>query len=157
MFLLTLSAADLQCSFENGLCSWTQMIEEDVFDWTCIQGPTPTPNTGPWKDHTLGHVNGHYLFIEASSPQEFMDTAVLVSPIFQASSTGVRPCLFRFSYHMYGQHVFRLAVYLRTVASGRGQQLWARFGDLGNLWHQEALTLTSTQPFQVRLRSQACL
>ncbi|XP_023673966.2 MAM and LDL-receptor class A domain-containing protein 1 isoform X1 [Paramormyrops kingsleyae] len=140
---------DLQCSFENGLCSWTQMTEEDVFDWTRIQGPTPTPNTGPWKDHTLGHVNGHYLFIEASSPQEFMDTAVLVSRIFQASSTGVRPCIFRFSYHMYGQHVFRLAVYLRTVASGRGQQLWARFGDLGNLWHQEALTLISTQPFQI--------
>ncbi|KAL4635263.1 MAM and LDL-receptor class A domain-containing protein 1 [Arapaima gigas] len=146
---------DLQCSFEEGLCSWTQDAEGDVFDWTRIQGPTPTPNTGPWKDHTLGHVNGHYLFIEASSPQEFMDTAVLVSRGFQPTTRSRSPrpdgrdCVFRFNYHMYGRHIFLLAVYLRTTASGLGQKLWARYGDQGNLWHRQELVLTSSQPFQI--------
>uniref|UniRef100_A0A8C9QUX0 MAM and LDL receptor class A domain containing 1 n=1 Tax=Scleropages formosus TaxID=113540 RepID=A0A8C9QUX0_SCLFO len=146
---------DLQCSFEEGLCSWTQELEGDVFDWTRIQGPTPTPDTGPWRDHTLGHINGHYLFIEASSPQEFMDTAVLVSRGFlpttkpQPPSSDTRNCIFRFNYHMYGKHIFRLAVFLRTAASGRGQTLWARYGDQGNLWHRQELVITSSQPFQI--------
>ncbi|XP_036374066.1 MAM and LDL-receptor class A domain-containing protein 1 [Megalops cyprinoides] len=143
---------ELMCNFEEGLCDWTQDKQDDVFDWTRIQGPTPTLNTGPWKDHTLGNVNGHYLFIEASAPQEFKDTAVLVSRSFQPTTwrdPGSHPCLFRFHYHMFGTHVFSLAVYLRTTASSRGQLLWARYGDQGNLWHRKILFLSSNRPFQV--------
>ncbi|CAB1349506.1 unnamed protein product, partial [Coregonus sp. 'balchen'] len=130
-------SAELICDFEQGLCSWTQEQSHeggDIFDWTLIQGPTPTLQTGPWKDHTLGHVNGHYLYIETSAPQEFKDTAMLVSPVLQPTlrhgngmpgiTTGPRhPCVFRFHYHMFGAHVFRLAVYMRTTKLGRGHML----------------------------------
>ena len=65
-----------------------------------MRGPTPTLSTGPWKDHTLGLARGHYLYIEASAPQAFGDTAVLLSPVFQPTpggfSGGQAPCVMRF-------------------------------------------------------------
>lgn len=128
-----------------------------MFDWTRIQGPTPTFNTGPWKDHTLGTSYGHYLYIESSFPQEFKDTAVLLSPVLKPTlrrgmdpTIPKHPCIFRFHYHMFGSHVFRLAVYLRTTATGRGHMLWVRYGNQGNLWHRKILYLNSARPFQVR-------
>ncbi|CAL8399617.1 unnamed protein product [Arctogadus glacialis] len=92
---------ELQCDFEEGLCSWSQDAGgADVFDWTRVRGPTPTLSTGPWKDHTLGLARGHYLYIEASAPQAFGDTAVLLSPVFQPTpggfSGGQAPCVMRF-------------------------------------------------------------
>lgn len=126
-----------------------------MFDWTLIQGPTPTFDTGPWKDHTLGTVSGHYLYIESSAPQQFKDTAVLLSRVFQptfkhSKDPSSAHCVFRFNYHMFGSHVFCLTVYLRTTASGRGSVLWIRYGNQGNLWHRKTLYLTSSKPFQVK-------
>ncbi|XP_039549254.1 MAM and LDL-receptor class A domain-containing protein 1 isoform X2 [Pimephales promelas] len=144
---------ELMCDFEEGLCSWTQELEEDMFDWTRIQGPTPTFNTGPWKDHTHANADGHFLFIESSEPQKFKDTAVLISrpflPIPRRGPESKPPCIFRFHYHMFGQNVFRLAVYMRTSNSGRGNLLWARYGDQGNFWHRMILTIYSTHHFQI--------
>ncbi|XP_060920427.1 MAM and LDL-receptor class A domain-containing protein 1 isoform X3 [Labrus mixtus] len=148
---------ELQCSFEDGLCSWKQeQSGGDVFDWTRNQGPTPSVNTGPWRDHTLGTGYGHYLYIESSAPQEFKDTAVLLSRLFQPTNlhaegqSGSRQhCVFRFHYHMFGSQVFCLAVYLRTTATGRGHMLWVRYGDQGNLWHRKTLYLNSGRPFQI--------
>ncbi|XP_024910376.1 MAM and LDL-receptor class A domain-containing protein 1 isoform X3 [Cynoglossus semilaevis] len=150
-------STELQCNFENDLCSWSQeQSGGDVFDWTCIQGPTPSFNTGPWKDHTLGTSQGRYLYIESSVPQEFKDTAVLLSRAFQPtqqrdvdSRRSHHHCVFRFHYHMFGSHVFRLAVYMRTTSTGRGQMLWVRYGNQGNLWHRKTLYLNSARPFQV--------
>ncbi|XP_039982288.1 MAM and LDL-receptor class A domain-containing protein 1 [Xiphias gladius] len=148
---------ELQCNFEHGLCSWKQeQSGGDVFDWTCIQGPTPSFNTGPWKDHTLGTSYGHYLYIESSVPQKFKDTAVLLSRVFQPThqrgkdpSKSRHHCVFRFHYHMFGSHVFCLGVYLRTTSTGRGHMLWVRYGDQGNLWHRKTLYLNSARPFQI--------
>ncbi|XP_046708496.1 MAM and LDL-receptor class A domain-containing protein 1 isoform X3 [Silurus meridionalis] len=145
-------SSELMCNFEDGLCSWTQ-DKEDMFDWTWNQGPTPTPNTGPFKDHTWSSVSGHYLFIESSAPQQFKDTAVLISRPFNPTiSKGEVPratCVFRFHYHMLGQYVFRLAIYIRNTDSGRGQMLWVRHGDQGNLWHRKTLYINSARPFQI--------
>ncbi|KAM3838196.1 MAM and LDL-receptor class A domain-containing protein 1-like, partial [Diretmus argenteus] len=148
---------EMQCNFERGLCSWKQeQSGGDVFDWTSIQGPSPTFNTGPWKDHTLGTTYGHYLYLESSAPQQFKDTAVLLSRVFQPTlrrgqgpSKSRHPCVFRFHYHMFGSHVFCLAVYLRTTSAGRGHMLWVRYGDQGNLWHRKTLYLNSARPFQI--------
>ncbi|XP_075308407.1 MAM and LDL-receptor class A domain-containing protein 1 [Odontesthes bonariensis] len=148
---------ELQCNFEDGLCGWKQeQSGGDAFDWTRISGPTPTLNTGPWKDHTLGTRYGHYLYIESSLPQEFRDTAVLLSPVFHPthqpggdSSRSHRRCVFRFHYCMFGPHVFTLAVYLRTTATGRGLMLWTGYGDQGNLWHKKTLYIHSAQSFQI--------
>ncbi|XP_032360131.1 MAM and LDL-receptor class A domain-containing protein 1 isoform X1 [Etheostoma spectabile] len=148
---------ELQCNFEHGLCSWKQeQSGRDVFDWTRIHGPTPSFNTGPWKDHTLGTSYGHYLYIESSVPQEFKDTAVLLSRVFHPThqrskdpASSRHHCVFRFHYHMYGSHVFSLAVYLRTSSTVHGHMLWVRYGDQGNLWHRKTVYLSSARPFQI--------
>ena len=56
------------CSFENGLCTWTNTLKGDVFDWVLGGGSTPSLLTGPSSDHTTGSgmfiafsvVEGHF-------------------------------------------------------------------------------------------------
>lgn len=145
-YLLPISAPELQCDFEHGICNWEQDTEDD-FDWTRNQGPTSTLNTGPMKDNTLGTAKGHYLYIESSEPQVFQNTAALLSPILNATGTGI--CTFRFYYHMFGKHIYRLAIYQRIWNNTRGKLLWQIFGNQGNRWIRKHLDIPSRQPFQV--------
>uniref|UniRef100_A0A8C3C7D9 MAM and LDL receptor class A domain containing 1 n=1 Tax=Cairina moschata TaxID=8855 RepID=A0A8C3C7D9_CAIMO len=140
---------DLQCNFENGLCNWEQDTEDD-FDWIRIQGPTPTVNTGPSKDHTTGTGRGHYLYMESSEPHEFEDRAVLLSPLFNPSGNGT--CIFRFHYHMYGKQVYLLSVLQRTVSNTKGWLLWYKFGNQGNRWIRQTLYISSYKPFQILVK-----
>ncbi|KAB1253853.1 MAM and LDL-receptor class A domain-containing protein 1 [Camelus dromedarius] len=137
---------ELQCNFENGICNWEQDTEDD-FDWTRNQGSTSTLNTGPMKDNTLGTAKGHYLYIESSEPQVFQHRAALLSPVLNA--TDAEGCTFRFFYHMFGKHIYRLAVYQRTWNNTRGQLLWHLFGDQGNRWIRKHLNISSRRPFRV--------
>ncbi|XP_012787433.2 MAM and LDL-receptor class A domain-containing protein 1 [Sorex araneus] len=137
---------ELQCDFENGSCNWEQDTEDD-FNWTRNQGSTATLNTGPMKDNTLGTAQGHYLYIESSEPQAFQDRAVLLSPVL--NSTGTEGCSFRFYYHMFGKHIYRLAIYQRIWSNTKGQLLWQIFGDQGNRWLRKHLLISSRQPFQI--------
>ncbi|XP_035298699.1 MAM and LDL-receptor class A domain-containing protein 1 isoform X2 [Cricetulus griseus] len=139
-------APELQCDFENGICNWEQSREDD-FDWTRNQGPTSTLNTGPMKDNTLGTAKGHYLYIETSGPQDFQDKAILLSPILNA--TEASSCTFRLYYHMFGKHIYQLAVYQRIWSNSRGQLLWQIFGDQGDRWIRKHLPISSRQPFQI--------
>ncbi|CAM2105335.1 unnamed protein product [Caretta caretta] len=141
--------SELQCNFENGLCNWNQDMDDD-FDWTRNQGPTSTFDTGPIKDHTLGTVKGHYLYIESSEPQVFQNRAVLLSPIFNSTFThGNKSCIFRFHYHMFGKHIYRLSVFWRILSNSRGHLLWQKFGNQGNRWIRQTLSITSAKPFQI--------
>ncbi|XP_010166278.1 MAM and LDL-receptor class A domain-containing protein 1, partial [Antrostomus carolinensis] len=137
---------DLQCNFENGLCNWEQDVEDD-FDWIRIQGPTPTVNTGPLKDHTTGTARGHYIYMESSEPHQFQDKAVLLSPLFNPSGNGT--CIFRFHYHMFGKQVYKLSVFQRTMSNTKGWLLWYKFGNQGNRWIRQTLHISSAKPFQV--------
>ena len=47
------------CDFETDLCGWTER-QDDVFDWTLNRGTTPSSNTGPSVDHTLGTTTGQW-------------------------------------------------------------------------------------------------
>lgn len=145
-YVMSISEPELQCNFENGICNWEQDAEDD-FDWTRNQGPTPTLNTGPMKDNTLGTARGHYLYIESSEPQVFQHTAALLSPVLNA--TDAEGCTFRFYYHMFGKHIYRLAIYKRVWNNTKGQLLWETFGDQGNIWIRKHLPISSQQPFQV--------
>ena len=145
-YLMPISVPELQCNFENGLCNWEQDTEDD-FNWTRYQGPTSTLNTGPMKDNTLGTAQGHYLYIETSEPQVFQHRAALLSPILNA--TDAEGCTFRLYYHMFGKHIYRLAVYQRVWNNTRGQLLWHIFGNQGPIWIRKSLSLFSRQPFQV--------
>lgn len=49
--LLFLPAGPDDCTFENGLCGFTN-VDGDDFDWTIRMGKTPSGRTGPEADHT---------------------------------------------------------------------------------------------------------
>ncbi|KAK2531283.1 Malrd1 [Columba livia] len=140
---------ELQCNFENGLCNWEQDVEDDL-DWIRIEGPTPTVNTGPLKDHTTGTARGHYLYVESSKPHQFQDKAILLSPIF--NPPGNETCIFNFHYHMFGKQVYKLSVLQRSVSNINGWLLWYKFGNQGNRWIRQTLHIKSSKPFQILVK-----
>jgi len=138
--------AKLSCSFEEGLCEWenVQGSKLDQFDWTLWNGSTPSRNTGPTNDHTLGTSKGVYAYIEASDPRKRNDRARLISPVVRAN----RVCL-DFWYHMYGQNMGWLRVFYRNPVSKRERRLWYRSKDQNNEWHNERLSISSYLPYQI--------
>ena len=49
--------SELDCDFDSGLCSWTQVTGSDQYDWTRHNGSTSTSGTGPTGDHTTGRTS----------------------------------------------------------------------------------------------------
>ncbi|CAG2216324.1 unnamed protein product [Mytilus edulis] len=102
------------CDFEDeNICGW-QHDKLANFKWKWNSGTTPTRRTGPKYDHTLGKGgNGHYMFMESSSPVKMNDKARLLSPYFPATTGGL---CFEIWYHMLGvagyNQVGRLKIYI---------------------------------------------
>ena len=46
------------CDFESDLCTWTNALSGDQFDWTRQNGQTASSNTGPRFDHTENSIKG---------------------------------------------------------------------------------------------------
>lgn len=53
------------CDFETDLCGFIQR-RDDTFDWLRKAGSTPTVNTGPTVDHTLGSTSGQSIIPKTS-------------------------------------------------------------------------------------------
>ncbi|CAK8696661.1 unnamed protein product [Clavelina lepadiformis] len=128
----TNSSLELQinCNFDQySVCNWIQ-VDADDFDWTVSrEGQTPSPNTGPNKDHTSG--GGEFAYIEASRPREENDEAILKSP---ALSTLTQHC-FSMWFHVYGADAGSLAIIQKLpIANAPEHILWKNEGDVGNIW-----------------------
>ena len=134
-----------RCNFESSLCSW-QQDQGDQFDWTRAAGSTPSPYTGPTRDHTTKLSTGHYLYIETSYPRKTGDRARLLSPVLKPA-TGSSNCYFSFYYNMNGRTMGSLNVYMRQSTSLT--KVWSKNGNVGNIWARASVSLTSPQPFQV--------
>ena len=48
----------LTCTFERGFCNWKNNVSTNVLPWQRNRGQTPSSNTGPSFDHTLGNAFG---------------------------------------------------------------------------------------------------
>ncbi|XP_013393211.1 MAM and LDL-receptor class A domain-containing protein 1 [Lingula anatina] len=131
------------CNFEKDFCGWTQDTK-DQFDWTRQNGPTSSTNTGPSTDHTMGTGAGFYVYIEAS-PVAPGNKARLVSPIVQYS--GSVQCL-TFWYHMYGQHVDTLNVYVQTRLN-LGSPVWSKNTTQGNVWRRAQVDVNAKVAFNI--------
>ncbi|XP_035827621.1 MAM and LDL-receptor class A domain-containing protein 1-like [Aplysia californica] len=143
----------ITCTFENSdpaksLCGYTQ-DKSDVFDWGVHSGSTGSAQTGPYTDHTYGSLNGHYIFIESSSPRKQNDTARLISPTYSQSSSN-QHCL-SFYYHMYGVDIGTLNVYqVKSGASNNlGSPRWSFSYDIGRGWRKAEVTLDLDGSYQV--------
>ncbi|KAH3785222.1 hypothetical protein DPMN_163307 [Dreissena polymorpha] len=86
------------------MCGFEQDNTTDQFDWTRIQGRTPSANTGPEADHTCG--DSYFMYIEASGRSKG-HAARMSSPRYR----GLQPQCIEFYYHMYGRQTGTLTVY----------------------------------------------
>ena len=83
------------------------------------------------------------MYIETSY-NRFGDRARLGSPILKGS------CTLRMFYHMYGQHINALVVYMRTTTNGPLQRKVNMSGNIGDNWIRAEVPMTNgNQPFQV--------
>ena len=86
---------------------------------------------------------GWFVYVETSFPRLNKDKARLVSPDVDRSNN----CL-EFYYHMYGDHVNRLNVYIRTGTSD--VLVWTVSKNQGDAWKSAQVPLpSSAQRFQV--------
>ncbi|XP_041658947.1 MAM and LDL-receptor class A domain-containing protein 1 [Cheilinus undulatus] len=137
------------CDFEINMCSWTNLGgEEDQGDWLRGRGASPNPSTGPSVDHTTNSTHGFYLYVD-SSVGEWGDMSFLVSDVFHPTTRG--HCL-SFWYHMYGDHVGTLRVYIndRKIHAGgneEGTLKWIEAGDKGDKWLEAKVPVKHTEAF----------
>nr|KAG5693435.1 hypothetical protein BaRGS_022322 [Batillaria attramentaria] len=112
-------------------------------------GETPSPDTGPENDHTLGvSGGGHYMYLETSNGNPG-DTADLITADFTESANLI--CL-TFYYLMYGDDVGKLEVFSALANDVTvTQKEFEKTGDQGRAWKKAELTLAIGPPIKVRL------
>ncbi|XP_041370336.1 uncharacterized protein LOC121384150 [Gigantopelta aegis] len=123
------------CGFEDPyICGFTQETYSDFFNWTRVQGKTPSGNTGPGNgDHTCGTTSGHFMYIEASAKGRG-NNAIMYSPLYR----GMDEQCIAFFYNMNGRNIGTLNVY----AKARGAELfsvWRAYGNQGDVWSEARL------------------
>ncbi|XP_053243438.1 MAM and LDL-receptor class A domain-containing protein 1-like [Podarcis raffonei] len=131
------------CSFDEGLCSWTQSIF-DTFDWVRHKGPTASPGTGPSSDHTSGE--GYYIYLEVNQTNS-QEVARLVS----SKCSPTKPQCLSFWYHMYGTSP-KMALRVYVVSDiGTPKLIWSQTGNKGNQWHRGEVSVPQGRGLQIFL------
>ncbi|XP_015789670.1 MAM and LDL-receptor class A domain-containing protein 1 [Tetranychus urticae] len=140
------------CTFEGGMCGWTNEPEADDFDWKLGRG-SDNFFTGPARDYysfSKEYPLGGFLYISAAYPRRPGDKAVLISPSFPATVSG--PFCFKFATHMYGNGIGTLRVKYRPGESKDDKSdkiLWEMSGESGNNWYQAQLPIASAVAFNI--------
>ncbi|GAB1600720.1 astacin-like metalloprotease toxin 2, partial [Argonauta hians] len=136
------------CTFDGGYCGWknaTFTSSNNITYWQRINADTPSLRTGPLIDHSVGAIDGYYLYTEASS--NYHAVAKIRTP---EVSPGIH-CL-QFWYHMYGKDMGTLKVnlvhYNKIITN-----IVTMSGDKGNQWLQNRVSFTATKHTQVEFES----
>lgn len=138
-------------TFDAGQGDWTQATGDDG-DWILDANGTPSANTGPSDDITVG---GNYLFLEASSnssPGEIgaNATAIFESPCFDLD--GITEATLSFYYHMYGDDTGSIAVEVSNDDGGFWTTIFSLSGDQGDVWNFENIDLVAYLDQNIKLR-----
>ncbi|MFU8842992.1 MAG: S8 family serine peptidase [Bacteroidales bacterium] len=128
-------------NLENGV--------NDEIDWRLLNGITPTTNTGPTGDHTLGTIAGRFLYLEPTG-ECYNKMAILMSPCFDLSSLS-SPGL-SFWYNMYGADMGSL--HIDVVSDGVLQKdvMVPISGDQGMGWKEGFVFLNEFAGKTINLR-----
>ncbi len=127
------------CVPGNGFVNETNLVEDDI-DFRTDQGGTPSNNTGPAVDNTLGTAQGNYMYLEASNGC-YGQAAHLVTPCFDLTSIVVPEMTFW--YHMYGTSMGSLHVDVLSQGSWDLDVMPAITGNQGNAWLQATVSLAA--------------
>lgn len=85
------------------------------------------------------------MYIETSYPRKKGDKARFISPTYAPVKGG--QC-FQFWYHMYGQDIGSLNVYIKT-GGNLSNPLWTRSGNRGNVWKVTQVSITASSSFNI--------
>jgi hypothetical protein len=137
--------------FEAGMGLWLN-AEGDDFDWDRFQGPTPSDNTGPDVDHTLGTEEGYYMYTEASGDHSPEKTAILMGPCFDL--TPLASPELAFWYHMAGDSMGSLYLEISDDDCASWRTAFERSGHQGYDWLLGVVDLSeyAGQKIAVRFR-----
>ncbi|XP_051775797.1 uncharacterized protein LOC114665886 isoform X2 [Erpetoichthys calabaricus] len=134
-----LSEAQLlhSCNFELNLCGWKHWPNGD-FEWT-LSRERPEEfekNSLPNGETSCRNFAGQYLYLRPPFLLERVQTAVLVSPVFQGSKC------FSFWYSVFGQGVKILAIHLQYLHSPDSwHKLWSVERAMTRTWYFEKLDI----------------
>ncbi len=147
------------CGWQNGcsdfMCDldlrWFNLenIFDDRIDWRSLNGITPTPNTGPIGDHTLGTIEGIFLYLEPTG-NCFWKEAVLVSPCIDLGPI-TNPVL-KFWYNMHGVNMGSLRVDIISGGELIKNIMEPIEGDQGEGWQEASIGLSEYSGQIVNLR-----
>ncbi|XP_049543948.1 MAM and LDL-receptor class A domain-containing protein 1-like [Anopheles darlingi] len=140
------------CDFETeSWCGWTNDALHD-FDWKRSDGSlNPRAlRTGPKYDHTTMQPKaGHYMIVD-SNEQFTNDTARLISPLYEPEYS--QNACFQFYYHMYGETVGTLRVFVKPLNSDLYdlKPLFEQRGNQKNVWHEGNIAISNQEErFQI--------
>ncbi|KAL1395081.1 hypothetical protein pipiens_011501 [Culex pipiens pipiens] len=148
-------AVQTSCDFEvMDYCGWTNEATHD-FDWKRSDGVVSPKalKTGPKYDHTtMVPLAGHFLMVD-SAVQLTNETARLLSPLYPANYS--RSACFQFFYHMYGDQIGSLTVYMKPSSVSLDSLtaedvLFHRDTNQGNMWNEGFFKLNEqSDSFQI--------
>lgn len=138
-------------SFDVSIGDWIQGSGDDG-DWILDSGGTPSGNTGPSDDITVG---GNYLFLEASSNGSTGEigsnaTAIFESPCFDLS--GLTEAYLTFYYHLYGADTGTLEVEITNDNGSNWTSIYVISSDQGDVWNAQNVNLSSYLNETVKFR-----
>ncbi|XP_057298293.1 MAM and LDL-receptor class A domain-containing protein 2-like isoform X2 [Hydractinia symbiolongicarpus] len=135
------------CTFEGAdICRWYVDTSKQL-KWQRGSSSTPSTKTGPSSDHTYGTAQGHYMYIETSvaAPNS---KAYMYSPWYYNTA---QKCI-QFFYHMYGNQIGSLDIYMQYSGSRYYYRVFSRSGNQNNTWHMGQLSVTRKGYFRMVVR-----
>lgn len=150
------SLCDIEATCEEAVCpltgqgGWRNATNgiEDNIDWRVNQGGTPSFDTGPSVDHTLGTSQGQYLYLEATSC--FGAEGQLVSECLDF--TNITHPVLRFWYHMSGADMGSLHLDVQIDGVWNLNVMPPVVGNQGAAWQQRIVDLSAYAGQSVVLR-----
>ncbi|XP_059097459.1 MAM and LDL-receptor class A domain-containing protein 2-like [Tigriopus californicus] len=113
------------CNFEDDLCSWGPMSDDEYRPWTRVNGSELAPNV----DHTLDNAQGYYIVARDSEGQQQKGLPFgILGPNLTEQS-----CL-RFWYFVDGPQAGQLAVFANDFDSSSRRNFFTREGSQRAKW-----------------------
>ncbi|XP_041465298.1 MAM and LDL-receptor class A domain-containing protein 1-like [Lytechinus variegatus] len=136
------NASTVTCDFEEAELCYYRQDDKDDFDWSWRNRGTNDGFTGPEVDHTTGNELGFFVFVSSTYRLKPNYKARLISPPIEANS---EPSCVVFWYHMYGDDVETLSVYVRKINGGLGTPQWTLNGNQRNYWHRQTIDIAASK------------
>lgn len=139
------------CDLTDGWVNATNGENDDI-DWRVHNGATPTNNTGPTVDHTMGNADGKYVYIESSLGQTGCNNkeAALLSPCVDLTNF-IKPKL-SFWYYMRGGNVGSINVDIFYQGSWVNSIMPTISGNKGSRWIEQVIDLSNYKNGVVQFR-----